>query len=523
MKYPCDAESLSPVIPGEGPVRSGWILAATILASSMAFIDGTVVNVALPNLQVSLHAAISDLQWVVEAYALFLAALLMTGGAMGDLYGRRLVFMSGVAIFASASIWCGSAANMRQLIFARSAQGIGAALLVPGSLAIISASFPPAERGKAIGTWSGFTGITAAIGPILGGWLVQHYSWRYVFFINVPIAVAVLLITYRYVPETRSHSPGQKLDLLGVLLATLGFGALVFAMIEAPVVGWRSWLVTFSFSIAGLSLGALFPVEMRREFPLIPIRLFSSRNFAGANLLTLLLYAALGAVLFFLPLNLIQIQDYTPTQAGGALIPLILILFFLSRWSGALVGRYGAKVPLTVGCGIAAAGFFLFGLPHLGGSYWSSFFPAVVVLGLGMAGVVAPLTTTVMNAVGQAQVGAASGLNNAISRLGSLLSIAVLGLVMLQVYGTVLQAQLINAHIPSDSRTEIMAQRNRLAHIAIPATLTEAQKLSVKHAIDVSFVAAFRRLMLVCTALALLGAASGWLLVTGKGSTARDA
>src|SRR5277367_4084427 len=302
VKPPCD-EAVILAGPGDSrpTANGGWIIAATILGSSMAFIDGTVVNVALPALQSALGATIAEVQWVVEAYALLLAALLLTGGALGDLYGRRKVFAAGVALFSIASVWCGLAPNIRQLILARALQGTGAALLVPGSLALISANFSRNERGRAIGTWSGFTSITAAIGPVLGGWFIEHGSWRWVFFINVPIGLAVLTLAYWKVPESKAGGTGAGLDWQGGLLAAIGFGAIVFGLIQSML---------FAGVVGAVILIGWWYWETQSASPMVPFQLFRSRNFTGANLLTLLLYFALAGVLVFFPLNLIQVQGY---------------------------------------------------------------------------------------------------------------------------------------------------------------------------------------------------------------------
>src|SRR5262249_41201941 len=324
-----------------------WILAATILASSMAFIDGTVVNVALPALQTNLNATAADVQWVIESYALLLSALLLVGGSLGDHYGRRRVFVLGVVIFAIASGLCGFAGNIRQLIVARSVQGFGAALLVPGSLAIISNSFSEKERGRAIGVWSGFSAITTGIGPVLGGWLIEHVSWRAVFFINVPIAFFVFLISVRHVAENADRET-TRIDWLGAILAALGLGALVYGLIESFQVGFNDRSVVVALVSGFVVLILFLLVESRLLLSMLPLTLFRSRTFAGTNLLTFLLYAALGGTLFFLPLNLIQVQHYSPTAAGAVLLPFILIMSFLSRWSGGLVARYGPRIPLVV-------------------------------------------------------------------------------------------------------------------------------------------------------------------------------
>ena len=412
-----------------GVGRRRWVLVATILASGMAFVDGTLVNVALPAIQQSLHASLAQMQWVVEAYALFLSALLLSGGALGDRYGRRVVFAIGVAVFTLASIGCALATGPAALIGARAAQGVGAALLVPGSLALISATFPEQERGRAIGLWSGWSGITTALGPVVGGWLVDHVSWRWAFLVNAPAGLAVLWIAWRHLPESREPGVGTA-DVAGAVLATLALGGVVFALIEAPGRGWSSAAVLAS-ALIGLSTAVAFVfVERRVRAPMLPFGLFASRPFGAANILTLLLYAALGGGLFYLPLDLIRVRGYAASEAGAALVPFVILMFLFSARAGRFADRVGARGPLVLGPAIAAAGFALFAWPAPEATYWTGVLPAVLVLGIGMTITVAPLTTTVMNAVPSEHAGIASGVNNAVSRSAGLIGIAAFGLLV---------------------------------------------------------------------------------------------
>ena len=514
MRAPCD-EAVLRSVGGHVQCSEGaksWILAATILGSSMAFIDSTVVNVALPAMQASFHATVVDVQWVVESYGLFLGALILVGGSLGDMVGRRLIFVVGVGIFSAASAGCGMASNIDQLLIARSIQGAGAALLVPGSLAIISASFDDKSRGQAIGTWSGFTAITTAVGPVLGGWLVQHASWRWAFFINLPIAAAVVLISFWQIPESRSTTAG-RIDWVGALLATVGLGGLVYGFLESVNFGWTSpWV--FGSLVAGF--GCLFAfafVEARIPFPMVPLTLFKSSRFSGANLLTLLLYAAVGIFFFLFPLNLIQVQRYSPTATGLAMLPMIVLMFLLSRWAGGLVSRDGARGPLVVGPLVAAAGFALFVAPSIGGSYWKSFFPALMILGFGMTVTVAPLTTTVMTSVEEDRVGTASGINNAVARVAGVVAIAVLGIVMVEAFSFRFERSLAGMALPPNILQELRANEIKLAGLPVPVGVDSTATAAIGESVKESFVYGFRVVMWICSGLSVTSAAVAGLMI----------
>jgi EmrB/QacA subfamily drug resistance transporter len=392
-------------------------------------------------------------------------------------------------------------------------QGIGAAALVPSSLAIISASFDEKSRGQAIGTWSGFTAITTALGPVLGGWLIQHFSWHWVFFINVPLAAAVIVISLYHVPESRTSAP-QPVDWIGAVVATLGLGGVVYGFIESAALGWRHPLIMGSL-IGGAGALVLFVfIERHVSAPMMPLRLFKSRNFSGANLLTLFLYAAIGTFFFLVPLNLIQIQKYSATAAGAASIPVILFLFALSRWSGGLVSRYGAKLPLIIGPLIVAVGFLLFAVPSVGGSYWRMFLGPFVVLGLGMAVSVAPLTTVVMTSVEQDRTGTASGINNAVARVAGVLAVAILGVVMVQAFGSRLERSLSHLNLDPNTLHEIHSNRVKLAAIEVPNNLDAATVATIRTGIVQAFIFGFRVVMVICAGLALASSVVAWLMIS---------
>jgi len=508
---------------GRGPSipTATWVLIAAIAGSSMMFIDGTAVNVALPLVQRELHAGAGDLQWVVEGYTLFLCALILVGGALGDRFGRRSVFVIGVALFAAASLACALAPAIGFLIAARCVQGAGAAFATPGSLALISANFSGEARGRAIGSWSGFSAVTAAVGPVLGGWLAQTFSWRSVFFINLPLALIVIAVALLRVPESRDDDAPRGIDLTGAALATLSLGALVLGLIGLQTEPHGRLYAALAFG--GCALAVLFLAYERRiaRDPMLRPDLFRSRPFVGANVYTFLLYAALGGSLYFVPFDLINVQGYTPVAAGAALLPFIVIMFVASRWSGGLVNRIGARVPLVVGAAFAALGFLAFARTGIGGSYWTTFFPAAVLLGVGGAFFVAPLTTTVMDSVNVSEAGVASGVNNAVARTAGLVAIAGLGLVLAAAFDARLDRE--STQWPASTKVAVAGERSAILSGAIATRDVPAEERDrVVGAIRVAYVAGFAVVMI---ASALLAAAAGvlaafWDLRLGGGGVA---
>jgi len=484
-----------------------WVLAATILGSAMAFIDSTVVNVALPVMQRDLHTTVAGAQWVIDSYLLVLSALILAGGALGDRMGRVRIFGSGVALFAAASIWCGLAPSASQLILARALQGAGAALLVPGSLAIIAAAFPREERGRAIGTWSSLTSLAIIAGPLLGGVLVQTISWRAIFLINAPIAVVVLWIVWKRLPPDDAPRAGA-VDWLGTLLVTLGLGGVAFAFIEN---------VPLAFLGGVIALSAFVFAERRATNPIVPFKLFRSRAFSGANLLTLFLYAALSAAMFLLPFNLIQIQGYSPAQAGAAFLPFVGSMALLSRWFGALGDRRGPRGLLIAGPLTVAAGLALMAVPSMGGTYWTTFFPGLMLLGLGMSMTVAPLTTTVMTAIDDERyAGTASGINNAVARAAGLLAVAILGAGAALMFARDFDSRLVEARVSPELRRYMAGQAERLAEARPPHGA--AGGAVVQQAVRHSFVAAFRMIMIAAAILAVLSAVAAFWVPPGRSS-----
>ncbi len=501
----------------------GWVLAATIGGSSLAFITGSVVNVALPALQRGLGASVAEVQWVLNAYLLLLGALILVGGSAGDHLGGRRVFVVGTALFTAASVGCGLAPSVGWLITARAVQGVGAALLVPNSLALISAAFPKgAERGRAIGTWAGFSALTTAFGPVLGGWLVDALSWRWVFFLVVPLALVTLAIAAWRVPESRDAEAGSALDLGGAALATAGLGALAYGLVASAERGWGDALVLAGVLGGVLGLAGFLWREKTAADPMMPLGLFRSATFSGANAMTLLLYFALNGILFFLPFNLITVQGYSATAAGAAFLPFTLVMGALSRWSGGLVERWGPRTPLIAGPLVAAVGLALLAVPGAGGgplgdSYWVTFFPPMLVLGIGMTIAVAPLTTVVMSAVDDDHAGTASGVNNAAARVAALLAVAVFGVVALGVFNASLDGRLAAADAPPQAEAALASFRTDLTGGALPEGVTGERAARLMGHVGGAFVSAFRWVALIASALAALSALVAALTVRPDG------
>jgi EmrB/QacA subfamily drug resistance transporter len=406
--------------------KGRWALLATVLGSAVVMLDGTVVNVALPSMGRELGAGVDGLQWTISGYMLTLASLILLGGSLGDRFGRRRLFVIGVIWFAGASLLCGLAPSLQLLIAARVLQGVGGAMLTPGSLAILQASFHPDDRAQAIGAWSGLGGIATAIGPFLGGWLIQSASWRLIFLINLPVAAAVVFVALRHVPESSDPESVKELDFAGALLAILGLGATSFALIEGPTAGFGSPLILVSASVGVLALVAFVFTEARSQHPMLPLSLFASRQFTGANLVTLAVYGALSGLIFLLVVDLQQVVGYSPLQAGMATLPVTAMMLLLSARMGKLGQQIGPHIPLTVGPLTAAVGIALTVRIGAGSSYLLDVFPALIVFGLGLSITVAPLTATVMGAVESRHAGLASAVNNAVARAAGLIAVAVL-------------------------------------------------------------------------------------------------
>lgn len=498
--------------------QQNFVLVAAILASSMAFIDSTALNVALPALQRSLGLSAAQLLWVVNAYTLFLASLMLIGGSLGDLYGKRRVFLIGITVFTLFSAACGLAQSGTQLIIFRGLQGIGGALMVPGSLSIISASFPQDTRGKAIGTWSMFSAFTTVFGPVLGGYLAEAGWWRAIFYINVPLGIVSFLILLLKVEEP-VRPKDKKLDWQGGLWATLSFAALTFGFIQASERGFQTWWI-WSSLVAGVAfLAAFIWREATASKPMMPLSLFRSPTFAGANAMTLFVYGALSSILFFVPLNLIQVQGYAEGLAGLAVLPFGGTIALLSRLSGKWTDKVGARPPLIIGplvTGCAFLGFSFIGLTAGAGDFWTSFFPVLLLGGIGMGITVVPLTTAVMNCVNESDSGIASGVNNTMSRLAGVLAIAILGSIAILQFQKDIHQKALHSSLSDEQVQHLDREAEKLAEASPAADWPAGMQEQAQSWIDHSFIDVFNLLAYITAALCFIGAIVSWIFIKGR-------
>jgi EmrB/QacA subfamily drug resistance transporter len=515
---PCDIGVIdgtkisSPCQPSSRP----WVIAAASLGSGMAFLDSTILNVALPALQSDLGASVRAVQWTYGAYALVLSALLLVGGTLGDRFGRRRVFVLGATIFAVASVWCALAPGTAQLITARGVQGVGGALLVPASLAIIGASFEGRHKAKAIGTWGALSAIAMAVGPVLGGWLVEEVSWRAAFLINPVLAAVAIPIALWHVPESRDPE-AHNLDLVGAVLATTGLAGLVYGLIESSAWGLGAPRVLVALTVGLIGLASFIWVERRVKDPMVPPSLFRSRTFDGANLVTLLFYMALTGSLYFLPFLMMQVHGYSALVAGSVFLPFVAMAFLIGRLSGRISARFGTKIPLVVASLAVLVGLLLFAVPGVEhDSYWTSFFPAMIVQGAGMALAITPLTTAALGSVDREHSGLASGVNNAVARVAGLMAVTLLGVFVYGVFSMSLDARLHSMDLSEEVRSEMEAAKTHLGAAEAPEGVNAGTEAHIERAIDESFVTGFRAVMLVSAGLALASALVAALLVSDR-------
>jgi EmrB/QacA subfamily drug resistance transporter len=501
----------------ENPPEAGpWVLFATTLASSMAFIDASALNVTLPTLQDALQASGAQLLWIVNIYLLMLAALILLGGSLGDKLGRKKVFMIGICLFILASLACGLTPSTNFLLVARALQGIGGALMIPGSLTMITAIFGPEKCGRAIGTWASITTIVTITGPVLGGCLADLGLWRSVFLINLPIGLAALLILHFKVPESRDGTGSQAIDYPGAILATIGLAALTYGAISISDLGFGNPSVYGTLLLGAIALVTWGIVQAHSDHPMLPLHLFRSSTFSGTNLLTLFLYGALNVGIFFLCLNLVRAQGYSQTIAGFADMPFALLLAGLSPVMGEVTERYGSRPPLIIGPFLAGLGFLLLaqvGLTQGPGDYWTTFFPGILVFGLGMAITVAPLTAAVMTSVPAGYTGTASGVNNAVARTAGVLAIAIIGSVALMAFSGALVAHTSHLNLPPGVQQMLQAEAAQLGQAITPTGIAPEQVSAVETAIKLAFVDTYQVVMLICAGLAWLSAIMAALLV----------
>jgi EmrB/QacA subfamily drug resistance transporter len=496
-----------------------WIMSSTILASSMAFIDGTALNVALPSLQRSLNASGADLFWILNAYLLMLASLIILGGSLGDKLGRKKIFITGILIFILGSAACGLSPDVNFLIACRSLQGLGGALMIPGSLSIISSSFSSKERGTAIGTWSAFTTMIMVGGPILGGALADAGLWRYIFYINVPLGIVSILILLFKVKESRDEETDHALDFPGALFSLLGLALLTFGFLRIPEVGFKD-PQSYIALIAGLIATVIFIlIEQRSKHPMMPLELFKNKTFSGANLLTFFLYAGLSAGILFTSLDAVQVQGYKQVQAGLILLPFTVLMISVARFAGSLADKYGPRWLLIIGPSIAGIGLLLLSfIKQTNGpsDYWTTFFPGIFTFGLGMSLTVAPLTSTVMGALPDHYSGTASGINNAVTRIAGVFAIAILGALAILLFSGFLSERINNIQLDPDEKRSVMEQVKNLGNAKPPVTIKDTDKITIAKAYKEGFISAYNKVMLICAVLAFLSAVMSFLFIKNE-------
>jgi EmrB/QacA subfamily drug resistance transporter len=499
-----------------GSKAGKWIMASSIMASAMAFIDATALNVVLPSLQKNLNASGTDLFWILNAYLLMLAALILIGGSLGDKLGRKKVFMVGIFIFITGSAACGFTPSVTLLVIFRMLQGIGGALMIPGSLSLISSSINPNERGKAIGTWSAFTTVVTMGGPVLGGAFGDAGLWRYIFFINIPIGIFALFILAKQVKEIKDEDTKQSLDIAGAVAIALGLAAVTFGFLRIPAVGLGNWQVYLSLITGVLLLVAFVVIEKKSKSPMMPLQLFSNLTFSGANLLTFFLYAGLGAGMLFLGLNMVQVQGYSQLQSGLTFLPFTILMITIARFAGALADKHGPRLLLIAGPALAGLGLLILSfVKQTAGpsAYWITFFPGVVVFGLGMSFTVAPLTAAVMGSVSDQFSGTASGVNNALTRIANVFANAILGALAVLFFSGALQGEIKNVKLNEKQKQEVIKQSVNLGNAKVPDSFTGQGKAIIEKAYKNSFIAAFGDIMRISAGLGFLGSLMAVLFI----------
>lgn len=496
-----------------------WIMGSAILASAMAFIDGTALNVVLPALQKSLNATGADLFWLLNAYLLMLASLILVGGSLGDKIGRKKIFMLGIFIFILGSAACGFAPTVFLLIIFRIIQGIGGALMIPGSLSLISSSINENERGKAIGTWSAITTVVTMGGPILGGTLADAGLWRYIFFINIPIGIVALIILAFKVKESRDDDADKTVDIAGAISIALSLALLTFGFLRIPAVGFKSPQVYLTLFGGIILLVVFLIIERKSKHPMMPLYLFSNPVFTGVNLLTFFLYAGLGAGMLFLSLNLVQAQGYSQLQSGLTFLPFTVLMITIARFAGALADKYGPRLLLIIGPATAGMGLLLlsFVKQTAGPSeYWTSFFPGIIVFGLGMSLTVAPLTATVMTSVSNHLSGTASGVNNALTRISNVFANAIFGALAVLLFAGALQDQLQSIPIDSSVKQSVVSEAANLGNAKVPKDVDPQYKKAVSNSYRESFIHAYSGIMKISAGLGFLGALMTIIFIHNK-------